>query len=121
MQTPADLQSHVLLRSYRPNEWKLWFDAAGLATPAIRGPVFDASSSLAAAAASGFGVALLPVLLFEQNLASGRLAQPFSICIDAGRYWLTRLKSRPETAAMAAVREWLQQADCPDARIHLRI
>ena len=44
------------------------------------------------------------------DLASGRLVQPFDLSVDAGRYWLTRLKSRPETAAMAAVKEWLQQA-----------
>ena len=107
--TPGDLGREVLLRSYRPDEWRLWFDAAGVATPPIRGPIFDASPTMAAAAASGGGVALLPVRLFEQDLASGRLAQPFDLCVTTGRYWLTRLKSRPETAAMAAVRDWLQQ------------
>ena len=109
--TPSDLAREALLRSYRPDEWKLWFDAAGVATPPIRGPIFDASLTIASAAASGVGVALLPARLFEQDLASGRLVQPFSLCVDAGRYWLTRLKSRPETAAMLAVREWLQQSD----------
>jgi LysR family transcriptional regulator of beta-lactamase len=57
------------------------------------------------------GVALLPARLFEQDLASGRLVQPFELCVDAGRYWLTRLKSRIETAAMGAVKEWLRRAD----------
>jgi LysR family transcriptional regulator of beta-lactamase len=109
LDTPADLAREMLLRSYRPDEWRMWFAAAGVAAPPIRGPIFDASTTMAAAAASGVGVALLPVRLFEQDLASGRLAQPFSLCVDAGRYWLTRLKSRPETAAMAAVRQWLQQ------------
>jgi len=108
---PTDLGREVLLRSYRPDEWKLWFDAAGVATPPIRGPIFDASPTMAAAAASGVGVALLPARMFEHDLASGRLAQPFNLGIDAGRYWLTRLKSRSETAAMSAVRQWLQQAD----------
>ena len=111
---PADLAREMLLRSYRPDEWKLWFDAAGVATPPIRGPIFDASPTIASAAASGVGVALLPARLFEQDLASGRLAQPFSLCVDAGRYWLTRLKSRAETAAMAAVKQWLAQADGSD-------
>ncbi len=106
--TPSDLGREVLLRSYRPDEWKLWFDAAGVATPPIRGPIFDASPTIASAAASGVGVALLPGRLFEQDLASGRLVQPFRLCVDAGRYWLTRLKSRPETAALVAVKEWLQ-------------
>jgi len=107
---PGDLAREVLLRSYRPDEWNRWFDAAGVPMPPLRGPVFDASPTLAAAAAGGAGVALLPVRLFEQDLASGRLAQPFDLSIDAGRYWLTRLKSRPETMAMRAVGEWLLQA-----------
>ena len=93
---PGDLAREVLLRSYRPDEWKLWFAAAGAVPPPLRGPVFDASPTLAAAAAAGAGVALLPARLFEQDLASGRLAQPFDLYADAGRYWLTRLKSRPE-------------------------
>lgn len=108
--TPGDLGREVLLRSYRPDEWKLWFDAAGVPTPPMRGPIFDASPTIASAAASGAGVALLPARLFEQDLASGRLVQPFELCIDAGRYWLTRLKSRAETAAMVAFRGWLQDA-----------
>jgi len=108
--TPSDLGREVLLRSYRPDEWKLWFAAAGVATAPMRGPIFDSSLTMASAAAGGVGVALLPARLFEQDLASGRLAQPFDLCVNAGRYWLTRLISRPETAAMAAVKEWLQQA-----------
>jgi LysR family transcriptional regulator of beta-lactamase len=113
LSTPADLGREVLLRSYRPDEWKLWFDAAGIATPPIRGPIFDASPTIASAAAGGGGVALLPGRLFEQDLASGRLVQPFDLCVDAGRYWLTRLKSRLETPAMTTFRTWLESA--PDS------
>jgi LysR family transcriptional regulator of beta-lactamase len=110
LSTPGDLGREILLRSYRRDEWGRWFDAAGVATPPMRGPIFDASPTIAAAAASGAGVALLPARLFEQDLASGRLVQPFSLCVDAGRYWLARLKSRPETPAMKAFRSWLQIA-----------
>jgi len=111
LSTPGDLTREVLLRSYRPDEWRLWFDAAGVPTPPIRGPIFDASPTLAAAASSGAGVALLPGRLFEQDLASGRLVQPFSLSVNAGRYWVTQLKSRPETAAMTAFMDWLQRAE----------
>jgi len=109
LSTPGDLAREVLLRSYRPDEWKLWFDVAGVTTPPIRGPIFDASPTIAAAAAGGAGVALLPARLFEQDLVSGRLVQPFQLCVHTGRYWLTRLKSRPETAGMAAFRSWLEK------------
>jgi LysR family transcriptional regulator of beta-lactamase len=107
LSSPADLSREVLLRSYRPDEWLRWFEAAGVSSPPLRGPIFDASPTLASAAAAGAGVALLPVRLFEQDLASGRLVQPFALYVDAGRYWLTRLKSRAETSAMATVRQWL--------------
>ena len=50
---PRDLGREVLLRSYRPDEWKLWFDVAGIATPPMRGPIFDASPTMAAAAGGG--------------------------------------------------------------------
>ena len=107
LQAPADLVSERLLRSYRADEWALWFDAAGVAVPVLRGPMFDSSALMAAAAAAGQGVALAPPSMFARELAAGLLVQPFDIEIDAGRYWLTRLLSRPESDAMARFREWL--------------
>src|SRR5438067_13141530 len=53
---PADLAGAPLLRSYRQDEWPRWFAAAGVAAPRIRGPVFDSSPTMAAAAAAGAGV-----------------------------------------------------------------
>ncbi len=100
---PADLAREMLLRSYRPAEWQRWFEAAGAACPPLRGPVFDASPTMAAAAASGVGVGLLPARLFEQDLAGGRLVRPFETEIAAGRYWLTRLLSRPGKRGDAGV------------------
>lgn len=107
LRRPEDLGRETLLRSYRAEEWPLWFGQAGAAVPRIRGPVFDSSPSMALAAASGAGVALLPARLFESELASERLVRPFDVEIDAGRYWLTRLRSRPESGGMAAFRNWL--------------
>ncbi len=37
LDTPADLANAELLRSYRMDEWKLWFKAAGLGAPGLRG------------------------------------------------------------------------------------
>jgi len=104
---PADLARETLLRSYRAEEWPRWFEAAGTAMPRIRGPVFDSSPTMAAAAAAGAGVALLPPAMFSRELATETLARPFAAEIDAGGYWLTRLHSRPETPAMAAFRTWI--------------
>ena len=107
LKTPADLVHERLLRSYRADEWALWFGAAGVSTPVLRGPVFDSSALMASAAAAGLGVALAPPSMFVRELAAETLVQPFAIAIDAGRYWLTRLMSRGESDAMQRFREWL--------------
>jgi LysR family transcriptional regulator of beta-lactamase len=105
---PADLLRETLLRSYRADEWPSWFAAAGVAPPAIHGPVFDSSPTMALAATAGAGVGLLPAAMFEGALATERLVRPFETEIDAGAYWLTRLRSRAETGTMQAFRLWLQ-------------
>ncbi len=107
LETPEDLRRETLLRSYRPDEWPLWFAAAGVAPPAVHGPIFDSSPTMALAAAAGAGAALLPPAMFESALTAERLVRPFEIEIDAGAYWLTRLRSRSETSAMRAFRTWL--------------
>lgn len=107
LRTPADLASERLLRSYRADEWALWFGAAGIAAPVMRGPVFDSSALMAAAAAAGQGVALAPPSMFTRELAAELLVQPFAIAVDTGRYWLTRLMSRAESEGMLRFRAWL--------------
>ncbi|HEV7314889.1 LysR family transcriptional regulator [Sphingopyxis sp.] len=107
LKTPADLVHERLLRSYRADEWTLWFGAAGVPAPVLRGPVFDSSALMASAAAAGLGVALAPPSMFARELAAETLVQPFAITIDAGRYWLTRLMSRGESDAMQRFRDWL--------------
>jgi LysR family transcriptional regulator of beta-lactamase len=112
---PADLARETLLRSYRADEWTRWFAAVGLPSRVIRGFVFDSSLAMAEAAAQGSGVALLPVCMFERDVRQERLIQPFPIAVTLGAYWLTRLKSRAETRAMRAFRDWLLAA--PGIRI----
>ncbi|MCS4234829.1 LysR family transcriptional regulator [Stenotrophomonas sp. BIGb0135] len=108
---PRDLANVTLLRSYRSDEWPRWLQVAGVAELEARGPVFDSSLTLASAAASGAGVALLPLKMFEQDLAQGRLVQPFTPTLELGRYWLTRLRSRAESDAARRFRAWLETQD----------
>jgi DNA-binding transcriptional LysR family regulator len=75
--------------------------------PPIKGAMFDSSITMAAAAAHGAGVALLPVAMFERDLSLGRLVQLFDIRVSIGDYWLTSLKSKAETDAMRAFRQWI--------------
>jgi len=106
--TPRDIYHEVLLRSYRATEWPAWFHAVGLAPPAIRGPVFDASGTMVEAAMLGLGVALAPAAMFQRHLEAGRLRQPFDITMSTGRYWLTWLKSKSPTTAMKSFRVWVE-------------
>lgn len=109
LKSPTDLVHERLLRSYRPDEWALWFDAASVPVPVLRGPIFDSSALMASAAAAGLGVALAPPAMFTRELASEQLVQPFPVEINAGRYWLTRLISRPQSDAMRRFRDWLME------------
>jgi LysR family transcriptional regulator of beta-lactamase len=104
---PSDLARETLLRSYRADEWTQWFAAAGLPPRVIRGFVFDSSLAMAEAALQGVGVGLMPVRMFERDIRKERLIQPFPTAVTLGAYWLTRLKSRTDTQAMHAFREWL--------------
>ncbi|MGV7192459.1 LysR family transcriptional regulator AmpR [Xanthomonas axonopodis] len=107
LRVPEDLARVPLLRSYRLDEWPQWFRAARATEVPARGSMFDSSLTLASAAAAGAGVALLPLPMFRQDLDAGRLVCPFPITIDAGRYWLTRLRSRPQSDAGRRLRDWL--------------
>ena len=107
LQTADDLAGQVLLRSYRADDWVDWFAAAATPCPVLRGAVFDSSLTMAEAAAQGAGIALLPVRMFAREMQQGRLVRPFKVEVSNGRYWLTRLKSRPVTPAMLAFKAWL--------------
>lgn len=109
LKSPADLVEATLLRSYRSDEWATWFAAAGVAPMAQvnAGIVFDTSLGMMEAALQGLGVALAPPSMFSRHLASGEIVQPFPITISLGSYWLTRLQSKPQTAAMRAFSDWM--------------
>ncbi|WP_159976254.1 MULTISPECIES: LysR family transcriptional regulator [unclassified Novosphingobium] len=99
-----------LLRSYRLQDWPAWFAAAGVTGVPANGPIFDASHLMAMAAIRGMGAALLPLAMFERERSNGQLVNPFDVVVDRGGYWLTRLSSRPVSAAMSAFSEWLLDA-----------
>ncbi len=106
---PNDLQKFTLLRSYRRDEWSAWFTAAGgcVPSPSQQIMVFDSSVSMLEAAQAEIGIALAPPSMFTHLLLSERIIQPFSTTISLGGYWLTRLQSRTETAAMRDFSLWL--------------
>jgi LysR family glycine cleavage system transcriptional activator len=64
----------LLQQSTRMDAWRQWFDAQGVsAVQALSGARFELFSMTAAAAVQGLGVALVPRILIEQELARGDL------------------------------------------------
>lgn len=108
LRAPGDLGREILLRSYRADEWPRWFETAGSDCPPLTGPVFDSSVALGSVAADGGGVALLPLALFERQIAEGRLARPFEVTLSAGGYFATWPGDRPRSPAMIAFCDWMR-------------
>ena len=103
----------LLQQSTRPEAWRQWFAAAGLeevsATPAaLAGPRYEQFSMTAAAAACGMGVALVPSLLIEAELARGELvvANPLPVPGERYYYWVQPL-GIPERVPAQALFDWL--------------
>lgn len=107
----ADLARFTLLRSYRGQDWLSWLKAAGLGHVPLIGPLFDSSILMAEAAARGFGVALLPIAMFENEFSNNRLVQPFKESVSSGSYWLVRPQSRLPSDGLLAFEAWIA-AEC---------
>ena len=106
---PRNLLGMPLLRSYRADEWTRWFEAAGIAAPTLKGPVFDSSLAMTEAAMQGAGVALAPASMLARAIDHGLLVRPFALEVTTGRYWLTWLKSRTPSPAMTVFGDWLSE------------
>jgi LysR family glycine cleavage system transcriptional activator len=81
LRAPPDLCRATLIhQATRPSAWAQWHEQAGLpTTTAFRGPTYDQFAMMAAAAAAGMGVVLLPHFLVEQPLNEGKLVQLFTL------------------------------------------
>ena len=99
----------LLQQSTRPDGWHQWFVAQKVDAPRARsGPRYELFSMIAVAAAHGLGVALMPRMLIEPELARGELAVACDRPLRAERgYFLVTPASADERPALAAFREWL--------------
>lgn len=67
-------------------QWKGWFTANDLSTPATFGLAFDRSFMAISAPVDGLGVVLESTLLAERELASGKLVSPLRMTSNSVRY-----------------------------------
>ena len=102
----------LLQQSTRPSAWRQWFDAAGVTAPmALSGPRYELFSMTAAAAAQGLGLALVPRLLVEPELARGELMVACTQVLPGDRaYYLVQPEREDERPALASLGRWLLQA-----------
>lgn len=107
--TPDELAEMPLLQqATRPEAWRQWFDAQGVNAPrAMAGPRYEQFSMQAAAAISGLGVALMPTLLVQDELASGALVVACERPLKAQRAYYLVQPQVAERPALAVFREWL--------------
>lgn len=99
----------LLQQSTRPYAWRNWFSSQGVACANdMVGPRLELFSMLAQAAIEGMGVALIPPLMIEDELASGRLIAPVAHrYVSEKAYYLIYPQHKTEALPLASFREWL--------------
>jgi LysR family glycine cleavage system transcriptional activator len=103
----------LLQQSTRTDAWSQWFAQAQVEAPrALAGPRYEQFSMTVAAAAQGLGLALVPRLLIEPELARGELviANPLALASQRGYYLVRPQGSDPAGGAMGVFAQWLAQA-----------
>ncbi|MEF0938565.1 LysR substrate-binding domain-containing protein [Rhizobium sp. BR 362] len=108
--TPADLLKLRIIDAGDP-WWVQWFEAAGVPDPGLQGRPksrLGAQSFEASAAIAGQGVAVLTPEFYAEDIAAGRLIQPFDIlCNDGSNYWLVYPENRRHTPRIRVFRNWI--------------
>jgi len=113
----SDLLKFPLLRLEDWKNWSRWFDAAGVTTPAVQGPVLNRASMLIDAAIDGQGVALARTALAAWDLINGRLVRPIDVSLSmANTYWIVCPKATSALPKIKVFREWLLAEAADDAR-----
>ncbi len=108
--TPEALAALPLLQaSTRPYAWRHWFESLGVQVEQdMAGARMELFSMLSEAAVQGLGVALVPRMLVDNELASGRLVQVLQHAfLSDRRYYLLYPEHKAAAPALAAFADWL--------------
>ncbi|NTS30934.1 LysR family transcriptional regulator [Phyllobacterium sp. BT25] len=110
VKSPEDLLRLTIVDPGDP-WWRLWFNAAGIADPDLRGDPrsrFGDQHLEGKAVIAGQGVGILTPAFYETELAQGLLIQPFNIVGTADHYyWLVYPEARRNVPKIRAFRDWL--------------
>jgi len=108
--TPADLLKVTLLHDERSEQWRDWFEAAGVATGDISAGLDFSDSDFALTAAElGLGVALASLPLSSDAIATGRLIQPLPQVLETKQSWIISTTAKElEDPITQAVWNWFR-------------
>lgn len=109
VETPLDLLKLPMFRE-DDESWEEWFAETGHIVPpgVARGRRLDNQQIMGRAAVEGHGVALLNPPFFADDLAAGRLIQPFPDLLRSQRnYFLVYPKTRAQQPKIQAFRSWI--------------
>lgn len=114
---PAQLleaQLPLLQQSTRPHAWQQWFSAAQVEVAQVAqvldGPRYELFSMLAVAAAHSLGVALIPPMLIEEELAQGTLVLACAQPLRGERSYYLVYPAHSTSEAVTAFAGWLCEA-----------
>jgi LysR family glycine cleavage system transcriptional activator len=109
LKCPDDLVHHPLIHDVFHIDWKMWLRAAGIDfEEPLRGPTYPTSHYGIQAAIQGDGVALGRSALVADDLAAGRLVQPFVLALAADHaYYVVYPPQALENPKICAFRDWL--------------
>lgn len=99
----------LLQQGTRPYAWRNWCESAGIegGNP-LAGPRFELFSMLAQAAKHDMGVALIPAMLIEEDIAAGRLVVACDhSCPSDHAYHVVFPEPRAESSALQLFTQWL--------------
>ena len=104
-------QRPLLQATSRPNLWSHWFKQTGIEHPSPHvGPRFEHFHMVIRAAAAKMGVALLPRLLVEEELASGDLVTLDDALVQSnGNYHFVYPQSKRANPNLQTFRTWVMR------------
>ena len=110
---PECVLDYPLLHFNDDSAWRLWLKAMGVEISAdLPGMIFEDANVELQATLQGQGVAMGFLPLVEDELAAGRLLQPWPESVaPAGSYYLLYRQSAISRDPVARVRDWLLSVD----------
>lgn len=108
---PVDLMQHALLHEDNREAWQQWFAAAAAGPVSIeRGAIFNDGAMVLQATLRGNGVGLIDRDHVRDELAAGRLLQPFEISVPYGAFYLVARRFDALSEAAQAFAAWVERA-----------